>query len=63
MLAVSACIAALAGCGNNDDNGSGVQDTSPILHIVSPAAGGRCVGGARGRASGRRKLQRIGFRA
>ena len=39
MLAVSACIAALAGCGNNDDNGSGVQDTSPILHIVSPAVG------------------------
>ena len=39
MLAVSACIAALAGCGNSDDNGSGVQDTSPILHIVSPAVG------------------------
>jgi hypothetical protein len=38
VLAASACIAALAGC-SGDSGGSSVSDTSPILHIVSPAAG------------------------
>ena len=37
VLAASACIAALAGC--SDSGGSSVPDTSPVVHIVSPAAG------------------------
>lgn len=38
VLAASACIAALAGCSDGGDSSS-VPDTSPVVHIVSPAAG------------------------
>lgn len=38
VLAASACIAALAAC-SDSGGGSSVPDTSPVVHIVSPAAG------------------------